>query len=629
MRVFFFFIISFQKTPINDFVMAPKSEKDQEITPKYAVPKDWKEIGFHRPLGGILYNLVFVFVAAGFGILLTVWLMPNIIFPFPSGLGLQDMTFSMFGLYFVLLDAGVGSALQRFVADENIKDPFSAIKYLQFFIWFQMISGLGQTTFISFWVLTSVRTSTLSYASWLFLIYSTIQFPGMLSVFAGSLEAYQQYHKYKLLDFVKYQVFENAMRIVFILLGRYIGTIYPQIGELMGATIGSIIGIYMKDFITAAVAAHWLRPILKDVDPSWGIKNLWYVQFDRKIVKECLSFGVRAMIPGLIAPFAQYIATLIMIAYLPNYSAILGMFLLGNMLSQMITTFALNISPPIAESYLNGKKRLSANYIVRGYRWNGITGGFMVGLLIAGAPMLGIVAGENFGYAIVQIIQSLVFFRFAEIFSTFHDRIFTGVGKPHYNIFLIAVEQGTRITLLIITLILLNLGWFSLVVSQGFGWVAKWIAGFVVLNWKILKVRINVYQTFVATILAATVEAIYITFGIEFLHPLLSLAVGDTVAAILLVLFGVLTGPFFVFFPVYSLLGGWDDESIRIVKRAADMAGPSKGMVNIIAKISIKLSHITPLYNKFPIDNTGVKEEIEDLMKTRAEKIKQGQKAKE
>ena len=78
-----------------------------------------------------------------------------------------------------------------------------------------------------------------------------------------------------------------------------------------------------------------------------------------------------------------------------------------------------------------------------------------------------------------------------------------------------------------------------------------------------------------------------------------------------------------IFFPVYALIGGWDDESIRIVKRSAKMSGPSKMLVNIIAKISIKMAKISPLHGKFPIKYDGVYEEIEELTKTRNEKIKE------
>ncbi|MBD3187818.1 hypothetical protein GF325_13365 [Candidatus Bathyarchaeota archaeon] len=600
---------------------------DDEIVSGVVVEDRWKEIGFHRPLAGILYNLVFVFIAAGFGIMLSVWLMPNVIFPFPSAMGYQDMTFNLFGIYFTLLDVGVGNALQRFVAQENIKHPKDAIKYLQFFIWFQMLSGLIQISVIAMWVLLSVRFTNLAYAAWFFLIYSTIQFPGMLGVFAGALEAYQQYHKFKLLDFIKYQLFENAMRIACILVGRWVGGFYPALGELMGATIGSILGIYLKDFITAFLAAYWLRPILKDVDPSWRVRDLFKVEFDREITKRCISFGVRAMLPGLIYPGAQFVATFLFVNFLPNYSSILGMFLLGNMLSQMINTFALNIAPPLSESYLNGKVHLSRNYIARGYRWNGITGAFMIGLLFAGAPLLSIIAGENFGY-VGPIIQSLLFFRFAEMFASFHDRIFNGVGKPEYNIVLTIVDQGTRLTILVILLLVFTPGWFSLVISQGSGWIAKWIAGYIILRVKVLTFRVCPWQTFVAPAIAGFVEVLYISLGVEFLYPVLVGIMGTVPAAVVLVLVGIFTGPFLVFFPVYSLVGGWDDVSIAIVQKAATMSGPSKPLVNMISKISLKASKISPLHGRFPIDNKGVNQEIQELMELRRRKLEETTAAK-
>ncbi len=53
-------------------------------TPGQDAEASWQEIGFHRPLAGILFNLVFVFIAAGFGIVFAVWFIPNIVFPFAS-----------------------------------------------------------------------------------------------------------------------------------------------------------------------------------------------------------------------------------------------------------------------------------------------------------------------------------------------------------------------------------------------------------------------------------------------------------------------------------------------------------------------------------------------------------------
>jgi O-antigen/teichoic acid export membrane protein len=155
----------------------------------------WKAVGFHRPLAGILYNLIFIFIAAGFGVILTVWLIPNFILPFPEALGFTTITTQIFGFYFTLLDLGIGASIQRFVAAENVKNPRKAIQYIQFFCWYQMFSGLGQVTFIAWWVFTMVPKAELAYASWFFLIYSTIQYPGMLGIFRSTLESYQRYHK--------------------------------------------------------------------------------------------------------------------------------------------------------------------------------------------------------------------------------------------------------------------------------------------------------------------------------------------------------------------------------------------------------------------------------------------------
>nr|MDO8118016.1 hypothetical protein [Candidatus Sigynarchaeota archaeon] len=174
---------------------APKSEEN------------WQKIGFHRPLAGILFNLVFVFIAAGFGIVFAVWFIPNIVFPFASGLGYQDLVLNLFGLLFTVLDVGIGASISMFVAEENIKNPRKGIFYLQFFIWFQMISGLFQVTGISIWAIFFAPGSNLGYAIWFLVIYGTIQYPGCLWIFNGGLQAYQRFDKARLVGFIQVQLF--------------------------------------------------------------------------------------------------------------------------------------------------------------------------------------------------------------------------------------------------------------------------------------------------------------------------------------------------------------------------------------------------------------------------------------
>jgi O-antigen/teichoic acid export membrane protein len=576
---------------------------------------DWIQIGFHRPLGGVLYNLIFILIAAGFGILFSVWFIPNIIFPFPAAIGYQETVFSMFSLIFTLLDVGTGNAMQRFVAEENIKNPKGSIKYLQLFTWYQMISGLTQTTGISMWAIFFVEKSNLAYAAWFIVIYSTIQYPGSLWVFNGALQSYQRFDKASLVSFIQTQVFENGMRITFILLFRYIGTLVPELGELMGATIGSIMGYYLKDFIAAFVSAKFLAPVLRQVDPSYKIRDLFGTSFDRKIVKKVFSFGIRAMAPGLIYPAANFIWIIIITGYMPNYASILGMWTLGNMLTQMVTTFNLNMTTTVSESYLNGKIRLSQYYIAQAYKWNVTTGMFMVGLLYGGAQLLGIIVGSNF-FLVVPIIQINIFFKIFDMLSGLNDGLFQGVGKPEINILLIGVEQIVRITVLYFMVVWFQYTWLALVVSPGVGWIVKTILGLGIFNKKIFRTKgLNAWQTIVAPGIAALVEAVYILVLMTYLFPVLSDLIGSRiVAAVIGIIIGIFTGPFFIYFPVLAFFGGFDDESLIIVEKVSTMSGPSKFLVNLIKTLSIKAHKISPFRNRFPIKNEGVQAEIEELM---------------
>ena len=599
--------------------MKMKMQNDQEQSTEHESPgdkvDDWIQIGFHRPLGGVLYNLIFILIAAGFGILFSVWFIPNIIFPFPAAIGYQETVFSMFSLIFTLLDAGTGNAMQRFVAEENIKNPKGSIKYLQLFNWYQMISGLTQTTGISMWAIFIVEHSNLAYAAWFITIYSTIQYPGSLWVFNGALQSYQRFDKASLVSFIQTQVFENGMRIIFIMLFRYIGTLTPGLGELMGATIGSIMGYYLKDFIAAFVSAKFLAPVLRQVDPSYKIRDLFKAQFDRKIVKKVFSFGLRAMAPGLIYPAANFIWIVIITNYMPNYASILGMWTLGNMLTQMVTTFSLNMTTTISESYLNGKKRLTQYYIAQAYKWDVTTGMFMVGLLFGGAQLLGIIVGGNF-FLVVPIIQINIFFKIFDMLSGLNDGLFQGVGKPEINILLIGVEQIVRIIVLYFMVVWFQYTWLALVVSPGVGWIVKVSLGLFIFNKKILRTKgLNAWQTVVAPSIAALAEAIYILLLMTYLFPILASVIGSKiVAAVLGIVLGIFTGPFFIYFPVLAFFGGFDNESLVIVEKTATMSGPSKFLVNIIKVLAIKAHKISPLHNRFPIKNDGVQQEIEELM---------------
>lgn len=593
----------------------PSAEKVDTLETPSEKEDDWIQIGFHRPLAGIFYNLIFIIIAAGFGVVLTVWFIPNIVFPFPAGIGYQQTIFNMFSLLFTVIGAGTSNALQRYVAEENIKNPKGSIKYLQFYTWYHMITGLAQTTGISMWALFFVPYSNLSYAAWFIAIYSTVQYPGQLWVFQGALQAYQRYDKANLVGFIQTQIFQNGMQILFIFLFRYIGDLYPQLGEMMGATIGALLGYYLKDFVAAFVSAKFLVPVLKIIDPTYRIRDLYRAEFDRKVIKNCLSFGMRAMMSGLIYPAANLIGIILVTTYMPNYASILGMYTLGTTLSQMVVTFQLNITTTISESYLNGKTRLSQYYIAQAYKWNFVTGFFMVGLLFNGSLLLGVIVGSNY-FLVVPILQVNIFFQLAIMLSGVNDGLFQGVGKPEINILLTAIEQSTYIFLLYVMLVWFHFDWLALVVPPGVGMVVRAVFGILYFDKKVFHMKgLNVWQSLIAPGIAAIVEAIYVLEMMNYvLPPIENLFHSKIVSSIIGIVIGIFTGPFFIYFPVLAFFGGFDDDSLRIIEKTAAMSGPSKFMVNLIKTFCVAGHKISPFRNRFKIDTTGVDKEIAELM---------------
>ncbi len=581
----------------------------------------WQEIGFHRPLGGFWFNYVLVLVAAVFSILFVLYLLPNLILPFPEAIGFQDLVKNFFALYFMLADVGIGRAVLRFIAEDNVKDPERSIHYLQFFIWFQMMSGLVQVTLIAFLTIWWAPTTNLAYTMWFFLLYSTIQYPGMLGVFQGALEGFQRFHKLNTLVFLQGALLENSTRVLCILLGRYLGAQNPAIGELMGATLGSIIGAYLDDFIAAVIGAFWLKPILQEINPMWGVKNLFMVQFDSTLAKRCLWFGFRAILPSSFHQISQLVMTLLLIHYLPNYGTIWGLYSIAEMVSGVAGTFRFKMASTISEAANNGKWRLVENYTTRAYRWLGITYGFMAILIFAAAPLLGIIAGEQYAMAAV-IIQVLVLGRFTEGFGSINADIFIGCDKPEYYIIINFCEISARIGFMFVLLVPVQAGWYALAISRIAGWVARFIMGIFLVK-RLFRLKVNLWQTAAAPIIAGL--GMYgVIWGIEsYIFPFLATFLGEVLTAIILAVLVVLFIPLLIFFPLYALLGGWDDGSLEIFRIATEISGPSKPLVLFIHRVSQKLAQVSPLTNRFPISNEGVVEEMRELVMLRNKKLRE------
>ncbi len=100
----------------------------------------WEKIGYHRVIGGFYFYIIFAVVAVGYVLLLPVFI------PYPESMGFYNILTGIFSSFFTFADLGTASSLARFIAEYRVKDPQRCMEYIRFFIWFQMFTGLGQTT---------------------------------------------------------------------------------------------------------------------------------------------------------------------------------------------------------------------------------------------------------------------------------------------------------------------------------------------------------------------------------------------------------------------------------------------------------------------------------------------------
>jgi O-antigen/teichoic acid export membrane protein len=526
-------------------------------------------------------------------------------------------------LTFVVADLGIGAALQRFIGEIAVREPRKSLHYIRFFIWFQMFTGLLQITGIAVWVLYGgVNTGNLAYASWFFLLHSTIQYPGFLGVFRATLESYQQFHKSSMVRFFQGVVLESSTRIACVFIGKYIGRALPGVGELMGITLGSIVGAYLDDFIAAAIAAKMILPVLqRNIDPKIKLIDMFMPRFDKDVVKKSLWFGLRSMVPGLIVPGANLIVVIIYTRYLPNYSTIIGLFYVAQLISGALSSFSFPTTSSLAEAYHNGKYALTRNYINRQYRWSSMVNGFLGAFIIAIAPLLANIAGAYYRPAII-LIQIMVAFRWFEVLGRVNDTVLIASGKPEYTILGILAEQTIRIGLLFLLLRFFpQMGGIAFIISIGAGWIIKWVVSLVLVKNRVPGLKINHWQASASPLFAAIAEIILLIVAQKYFLPWLSLYMHPTLASILTILAGLIVGPFAVFFPLHALLGGWDEETIDTLRKAKEISGPSKLIVNIIYWIargfglpSKEDSRRAQFYNKVGLDHTNVKKEIDELM---------------
>jgi hypothetical protein len=591
----------------------------------------WDEIGVHRPIAGFWYRLFLEVLIIILPIFMVSFFL-KILYPYPTSIGYRATFTSIFVLVFTVFDIGTSNTISRFIADENIKNPAKMVQYIQYFIWYQAFTGLIQITAISIWAIYFVPNTEMAYGIWIMLIVITKQWPGFPGVFIGVLNSLQQFNKKANLEFLQSEAIQRVTEIVFVLIGKYYGRANPEVGELMGIAIGSVFGLYLDDIIVSFFAAYYLSNSTK----QYGItfKRFFMVEFDWKLAKECIIFGIKTGFPSIIYAGTKVFSLMLLLAYMPQYTTF---FVLADMAFMLVASVERlsrqDFSPIFIEAYQNGKKKLCEYYNAHALRFYMINTGFTTAIMFT---VFAVLEDVFLGLELYQYLLTIPFLipsllaRGSRNFLNYPDGIFIAAHLPNLYLFFKMFEEGLKFLSWYLTIMVFQIHTlgimgvvYVLVLTEFPATVIKAILMYIYIHKKIFKLQIMAWQTFGAPTLATLILfGIFQVLNIFILSPLMkwnlyvSIGLAIVVVMILALVF---------YFPLTVLLGGWDENSIRDFQKVEKMSGPSRFLVAPMAKLIIRTSTWAPLHNKFKLDSSMALKEIEEILAIRTEnRLKMG-----
>jgi hypothetical protein len=608
-------------------------------------------VGYHRITGGFFYSYILMIGGAVIGLLTVSWLLPEFL-PYPEINGYKSIvTGTILGFWFGLFDLNLGGGggfsdgMSRFIGQYASTDPRRAVKYIQFYVVWQMISGVIQ---VSLFVLLStfyfIHTS-FAHLAWFIIAESLAQYPGMLMIMESALKAFQRGDKLAWLSWLQDTVFQVTINIIFLIIGKWWGSTNPAVGELMGITVFYILSQFMDDYINLALGSYMFSKILK----PYGIKirDIFSPQFDKKIVRECLVYTGKQWIAGQIGGFIGFFVGLYVLMVFPSMAFWIGLMLIPNALGNLVRMQGPMMGsavPAFSESYNNGKKELCRYFIHSSLKYYGFITLFMaVSLAVMASRLIDfiIIAFPNMQYYTLAsvLVPSVILVEALSPLTGLPDKLFNACHRPLTPIVLgwILTPLGyfMQFLWLYMTVFTNTLPIWTYLMYPGF--IVNLVRTIIAFWWiqrSLIKIDYKriAWQAIIAPALAAVAYGLAL-YGICYsLWPALNslfewIIVTITGNAQTGLQYGVLAGSLVIIFlvlfvfpgglyaPFSGLFGAWDDFTLEEFHKCALISGPSKGITMFVYNSFKFFSRFSPWYNKFPMnDYTLVQKEAGELI---------------
>ena len=319
--------------------------------------------------------------------------------------------------------------------------------------------------------------------------------------------------------------------------------------------------------------------------------------------------------PGIIGLVSSLIQLRIWILYVPQYATFVTLSGLASSISDLVNYgMGISLTQLFSESYMNGKKRLTEYYITQYIRFATMVQFFfisIIGVTLLALPevFVGIGVGHYLlaiPFVIPQTIRNL-----QQPLTSLADSIMLGTNHPTVMMYIQILEEFLKVVLMWLWIVVLQLplkyGFTAIIWIMPCGIypaiITKTVMMFVYIHKKILTLRFNVWQTFIAPTFACIITYV---LG-YFMKSTLFDAVIDRfhiIVTIITIVLIILVLLIFGYFPIHTLLGGWDDDSMREFRKAVAMSGPSKFIVYPMFKIIEFALKKSPLHNRFKMDSS-------------------------
>jgi O-antigen/teichoic acid export membrane protein len=550
---------------------------------------DWEAIGFHRPLGGFFLTLFL-------GLLLFVPLiiyqnlvLPVYILPSAQALGMWGRVTQFFGLVWTFFDMGTSVAFIKYLSEYRIHEPRKGIMFGQVFVWWQALSGAFQVALVVILAGTVLPKTAYAIYAWSVIVHTLIQIPGFYQIMRHALTGLQRADYAQAIDLGWALVFPMIAQPVFVTLMLVYGRSHPAFGMAMSGLIGLGIAAYAVELM-AFLLGLWLYRRL-----GYSTRVYFLAHFDWPTVRDSFKFGVFEMLGSAAWALGQSLEVLITQARLLNYAEVWGNWVLAQNFVygyNVIANLYNNMMPSISEAISHGKKVLAQYYSVIGYKWGGMMSAMLGAILISvGDRFILGASGPQFVRAAAYAVP-LLLWGAVQYGSWVGDNVQRGANKPWLIMLMVGLEQTIRIGLALLLIQKLQIN--ALIIAYFVGIMTKNVVTYFVDDRLCFKQRFYFWQSLGAPLLAGLAH-----FGV------LRLVTGliwhnDQISSILIFFIAIVPSyPLFAFF--YALFGGWDEDTLAEVKRAADLAGFMRPLARLFWAASALGARISPLHGRFPI----------------------------